>query len=309
MAFRFEPGESIDRGIERTVRHELERALTAVADVRATMPSAGQDTSSEAVHDIRKRFKRVRAALRLVRPAVGDDVYRELNYRLRDAARPLAQLRDAQMLVATFDALASQLGGRVPSETRTKVRDGLVANERSACRAVLGDASVLAATTRAATHVLARIPELSVGTEGWSVVERGVRRVYRVAHRALARATEQPSVANLHEWRKQTKYLWHQLELLEPSWKRAWPRLGDRMHELSTQLGDDHDLAVFEQILRGDPLSYGGQRALKALMELVEGRRRTLQQQAFALGEQLYKHSPKEFVGPVLHADMAAAAS
>src|ERR1019366_5884992 len=51
------------------------------------------------VPEVRKCFKRVRAALRLVREDLGDDAYREENWCLRDAARPLTEVRDAEMLV------------------------------------------------------------------------------------------------------------------------------------------------------------------------------------------------------------------
>jgi hypothetical protein len=49
----------------------------------------------EAVHQVRKDLKKARAALRLLRDAVGEAAYSRENIELRDAARPLSALRDA----------------------------------------------------------------------------------------------------------------------------------------------------------------------------------------------------------------------
>jgi hypothetical protein len=101
-------------------------------------------------------------------------------------------------------------------------------------------------------------------------------------------AAAKPTVENLHEWRKQSKYLWHQLQLLEPAWIGVDGDLGDRFHQLSTTLGEDHDLAVLRQMI-----STGGPQTVVAP---IDRRRAELQRAAFALGEQLYAEAPRDFV-------------
>ncbi|HTR55327.1 MAG TPA: CHAD domain-containing protein [Kofleriaceae bacterium] len=291
MAFRLELNEPVRDGIRRNVRHELERARKAVHD---ELVSPDPAVAREAVHEVRKRLKRVRAALRLMRGELGDDAYRALNYQLRDAARPLTQVRDPDMLVTTFDALAAQLAGRIDRNVRSQVRETLIANERAARVAVLGAAGTIAAIEHAIAAVLEEV-DWPAARDDWTMFEAGVRRVYRAGHRALARALEQPTITNLHEWRKQAKYLWHELQLLEATWNGAEPELTDRVHDLSTVLGDDHDLAVLAQTLAVDPLAYGGHRALKPLVVAIDGRRAELQAHAFELGRSLYADSPSQF--------------
>jgi hypothetical protein len=120
--------------------------------------------------------------------------------------------------------------------------------------------------------------------------------VYRAGQDVKAAAEQNSTDLNLHEWRKQVKYLWHQLRLLESAWKNAETDLGDQYHHLSQLLGDDHDLAVLRQTLAIDPLAYGGHALLKKLFVLIDRRRSELQVEAFALGRRLYKDSPKLFV-------------
>jgi len=290
MAFRLQPNEPVRDGVRRNVRHELEQARKAVHD---ELVSSDPSVAREAVHEVRKRLKRVRAALRLMRAELGNDVYRALNYRLRDAARPLTQVRDPDMLVTTFEALAPQLAGVIDG-VRSKVREMLIANERAARRAVLGAAGTREAIESAIAAVLEEV-DWPAARDDWTVFESGLRRVYRGGHRAFARALAQPTIANLHEWRKQAKYLWHVLQLLEATWNGAEPGLTDRVHELSTALGDDHDLAVLAQTLAADPLAYGGHRALKPIVVAIERRRAEIQARAFELGRALYAERPSQF--------------
>src|SRR5436853_4554026 len=61
--------------------------------------------SDEDIHRARKELKRARAHLRLLRSAIGKTAYRRENARLRDVARPLREVRDAQALLKTVDDL------------------------------------------------------------------------------------------------------------------------------------------------------------------------------------------------------------
>ena len=68
---------------------------------------SGPDLTDEEVHDVRKRLKKARAALRLLRETIGARRYHRENTALRDAARPFTQIRDAKVLSDTVEKLAS----------------------------------------------------------------------------------------------------------------------------------------------------------------------------------------------------------
>ena len=78
----------------------LESIGAALACIEGKSP-----ISDEGVHELRKQLKRARAALRLLRLSIGDEVYRRENRVLRDASRVVSPLRDARAQVDVLDAL------------------------------------------------------------------------------------------------------------------------------------------------------------------------------------------------------------
>ena len=293
MTFQLKATEPIPDGVRRNVRREVEKALERLgAKVRPRQRDAWEN---DTVHEVRKAFKRVRAALRLVREGLGDDAYREENWCFRDAARPLTEVRDAKVLIETLD----KLGQAIDPGTAANVHAALLANLQEMTQRVLRQGKAFDTAREVAAHALARFSDREIDGDGWALVDGGLRRVYRAGHRAMALAEANPGVPNLHEWRKQAKYLWHELQLLEPAWTVRDKDLGDRAHRLTQLLGEDHDLAVLRQTLAADPLTYGGHRVLKNMFVQVDRQSAELEKQAFALGRQLYKDSPKVFTSRI----------
>ena len=99
MAFRLNRPEPLDREVRRIVRERLESAAGALAQ--------RDENLHEGVHDARKRFKEIRAVIRLARDSLGARAKME-NAWYRDAGRSLSGLRDAQALIEACDALAER---------------------------------------------------------------------------------------------------------------------------------------------------------------------------------------------------------
>jgi CHAD domain-containing protein len=302
MAFQLKPGESVQKGIRRIVRSELE-------DARADLKQA--ESSDEAVHGARKRFKRLRAVVRLVRDALGEERYREENSCFRDAARPLTEVRDAKVLIEAFDNLIKHSVEQepdaagsaeiivletLPPDAISAVREGLE-RHRSVVRAcVLEQEHSGAAATQIVEQAIARLRDCKITGLRWSVLRRAMKRAYKKSQRAYRIAVEQQTTPNFHEWRKQAKYLWHQIELVERIRPRVMKKLAGRVHELTQLLGDDHDLAILRETLSADPESFGGNAALQSLFPPLERRRAKLQRDAIALEQQIFAATPKRFI-------------
>lgn len=296
MSFQLKARESLSDGIRRNVRNQIEKALEHLGAKAAPHQESAQ---TETIGEVRKCFKRIRAALRVVREALGDERYHEENWCFRDAARPLTQVRDAGILVETVDKLRHQFPKAIPSATFVKIREALIANRDEVTHRVLDEGKAFAQVRDVAMRALARLPDWTLERDGRTALEAGVKRVYGVGHRALARAEEVSSVANLHEWRKQTKYLGHQLQLVEPALTGVDKGLVGKTHQLSSLLGEDHDLAVLRETLGADPLAYGGHRILKDVFVLIDRQRQDLERQAFALGREIYENSPQLFASRI----------
>ncbi len=289
MASQLRETEAGTKSVRRIIRKQTEKALEALG-------GNGRALSDEAVHDTRKRLKKVRAALRLVRKALGARTFDRENAAFRDAARPLTEVRDAKILVETLDKLAKQFEGQVKKRPLDGVRRALRDYQKEVRRTVLGDGSVVGSVRQSQEEALARVEKWALGGRGWSVLGDGLRRVYRGGRQALAAAEADPSVENLHEWRKQVKYLWHQLEILQPLWGAVLEELADQAHALGDLLGDDHDLAVLRDKLEGEPERFPDRAGVEALVALIDRRRAELQEQAWPLGRRLYGEKPRAFV-------------
>src|SRR5262249_11482283 len=87
--------------VAKHLRKHVEGALEHLVKARV---------SDEDVHRARRSLKKARAALRLMRPGITDAQYRGLNATLRDAARPLSQVRDSKVLLDTLRGLEHRYG-------------------------------------------------------------------------------------------------------------------------------------------------------------------------------------------------------
>src|SRR5215470_9927811 len=272
MAFELKVGETLGDGIHRIAEKEIDKVLGYANG----SPRGSRDAM---VHEVRKSLKKLRTLIRLVRPALGGKTYRRENIALRDIARPLTEVRDAAILVEALDKTtnAQELGSR--RRSFGNVRKELVRHQRDVRGKVLTEEDAFKSVDSAIKDALVRLDDWADVKDTWSSVGEGVQRVYRRARRAFAAARQTPTVEHLHEWRKQSKYLRHQLELLRPLKPAVLGPLASRTDRLGEILGDDHDLAMLRREVAGDPERFGGAHAIAPL-----------------LGRTIFRRAPDDFV-------------
>ena len=286
MAFRLKARESVGKGVKRIVRRQIDNALKELS------AGAGSD---EAVHEARRRFKKVRALLCLVRDELGDKVYRQENTCFRDAGRPLTEVRDVKVLMEALDQLTEHFAAQVAADAFARVRQSLKTTQENLNKRVLEEEHTFAKVRELIEAARARLPEWHISHKGWSAIRRGLKRAYKEGCAGLAAAAVQPTPENLHEWRKQAKYFWHQLQVLEPAKPALLTELAKQVHGLTQALGDDHDLFMLRQTITAGPEWFSGDSSLEKLLGLIERRREELQAQAFRLGRPLFADKPKSF--------------
>ena len=101
MAFRFKLNEPVEKGFRRIGLEQIERAERELS---------ASESLEVATHETRKSLKRIRALLRLVRPGLGDTVYRTENARFRDIGALLSSARDSDVLLQTVTKLETLPG-------------------------------------------------------------------------------------------------------------------------------------------------------------------------------------------------------
>jgi CHAD domain-containing protein len=289
MAFQLKPDETLAKGIRRIAKGQLDKALDGLTGLSGEEPE-------EVVHDARKRFKKVRAVLRLARSGLGRTMTDRENARLRDAGRPLSEVRDAGVMLEAFEELVERFGAPDHSEAVSKIRSALTDRKQEVVRRVLHEEKALAAVAAAVRDVRSDVKRWKVKGDEWDVLGRGLKRIYRGGYDAFLAASDDPTDENLHEWRKRVKDLWYALDILGPVRPGFTEGRGDQSHRLADALGDDHDLAVLRQLLSDPETGAGDRAAVEAIGSQIDRRRGELQRDARCLGEEVYPERPKVFV-------------
>ena len=270
--------------------------MTEIDGALAHLTDASPDRD-EAIHEVRKRIKKIRAILRLVRDELGQELYRQENICYRDAGRRLADLRESAVLVETLDKLADYAVDELAAGTLGKVRTALAQAHQSFSRRVFDEEKVVAATATTLRAGRRRLLTWPLVGDDFADVAKGVRRVYQRGRQRLAAAYAEPTPEAFHEWRKEVKYLWYQVTILELLKPGVLPLYAAELHELSDHLGDDHDLFALRRHWQQRPLIVAGAPELQqTLTALVERRRAEIEAAIRPLGERLYAEEPDTFM-------------
>jgi CHAD domain-containing protein len=271
----------------RTVRDELLRYVeAAVKAIRARHPSDTQ------IHRARKELKRARANLRLLRDAVGKAAYIRENVLLRDAARPLSGVRDAAVLLETGNTLLS-VGRRGPRRRWfLKVRRALK-QARLEARAELFKMNATRASAACLVAAAARMRTWRLEQADRKSVCSGLQQIYRRGRAAFAIVCADPTPENLHEWRKQVKYLGQSMEIWKAQDADDVKELIKGANKLADLLGTDHDLVVFKERLEKLDAPHP---IRSAVTRDIAGRRFKILNKALKKGRRLFKAKPRSFV-------------
>jgi CHAD domain-containing protein len=290
--YRLRSDEYVPDGIRRIAGGQLLSAHDDLAD-------ATKQTLGDAVHEARKRFKRLRACLRLSRDALGDETYDRENTAFRMAGRRLSGVRDAEVLVETLDGLRERFAEELPDAATDGLRARLREEHEQAVEGLRENDAAIDMTLGELEAARTRAAGWTLDADGFAAVKPGLHRIYRRGRKRMRTATREPTTDNLHEARKRVKDLWHATQIVRPASPKKLKRLSKRAHHLADLLGDDHDLAVLRDYVERHPQAFDEESSKQALLAVIDRRRTALQRDALKLGARLYKRPPRRFVGRI----------
>ncbi len=268
---------------------ELRRALVAefraAAEAARDAAAAVDYSAPTAVHDYRKALRRARAVLSLVGDALPRSERQAVRRALRDARRALGAARDHAVAPdtvalltlddaqkATIDQILSMAASAVPplAEVRQLLAEG-------------------AARTAAQVEALeAALP----ATLRWSGVLGGVRDVYRRARRA--RRDAKNSKRAFHAWRRRTKELLYQLDVLSSyTGRRVHGLHHDLEHATDTQ-GPVVDLIMLRDFARTHGAGITAE-AIDSVVAAIDGEISYLMQDCRRAAADMFDKKPRRF--------------
>ncbi|KAB2915770.1 MAG: CHAD domain-containing protein [Hyphomicrobiaceae bacterium] len=232
MTYRFKLQEPVGAGVRRIALEQIE-----IADEKL----ASQRDIATCIHDARRCLKRLKALMRLVRPALDDDVYRREAARLSGVGRLLSSERDQHVIRQTVTKLENRFGA-LPNGASQRLKELLQVQAAS----LLG--SEMAESRRQALSRLKQTRRFFSGAGIAGVrfdhLADGLERSYRKARRAFRTAYDEPADEAFHAWRKSVQLHWRHMQLLSRGWPEMLTARAGEAKELSRLLGDDHDFAV-----------------------------------------------------------------
>ena len=296
MAYEIRPARALDAEFRKAALAQIDRAL---ADLRQE-----EGDPHEAVHEARKRFKKLRGLVRLLRPA-DERLYGELNARFRDGARGLSGVRDKAALIEAFDDLAQDFDDKLRVRSLATVRNKLVAERDGAAK----DEGELAEAGRQAIQALeqarSKVEAFQIGgghhdpKKAGRLLAKGAGRTYGRADAALRRAEKTRKADDLHELRKRVKYHWMHLRLLAPAWPEAFQAPVAVAKAVADDLGRDHDFAVMRAEVRSDPAAFGDEETLSLLLALIDRKQSELRERGLSGARRLLVETDENFAARI----------
>jgi CHAD domain-containing protein len=266
---------------------ELRRALVGefsnAAD--AAREAAGKADLQTAVHDYRKALRRARAVLQLVAHALPKSERRAVKQALQEARRAVSHARDHAVAP---DALATLPLAEVERETANAILNTAAEAKPQAAeiKQLLAEGAARTAAQLEALQA-ALPPELA-----WKSVVKGVKGVYADARHA--RRAGKRSKRQFHAWRRRSKELSYQLDVLAGF-------AGPHVHELHAELdgvADTQSPAVDLVMVRDFVRTYGQGVAPEALDQLVgaiEAQLDDLMRDSRSAGKAAFAKKPQQF--------------
>lgn len=286
MAYRLHPEKNFSDSVKAVASSQLTKAIELLAD----HPRGPH----EAVHDARKRFKRLRALYLLVAP--GDKTFRKReNARIRDMAQTLSAVRDATALVETVDYLCSLAGSpeelsalTAASATLAQRRDRIAAEEHDL-------PARMEAATATCREAIVALDDLSLDAgrrRTARMLEKSWKKQRRRALAALKECHDNAHAEVFHELRKAGQTYWMHLALLGGIWPSAMRAKQNEAKRLVDLLGHEHDLSVLTQLVNESPQLFGDSETLARILGAIIIRQQSLRQETLPIAEKVFGDDP-----------------
>ena len=283
MSYELRQEETLGENLRRICRKQIECAIAI-----ATGTQEPHDTPA---HETRKHLKKARAALRLVRKEIGRGLFRQQDHCLRDVARMISEIRDAEVRLQTV----RQLQGITH-------RRGRAAYGKLEAMLTLELENFMAAFAEWQIQAVPMLEQAQATIDHWPLDHfnckqlcRAVQASYKSARKALAAAKANRTTENFHRFRTRAKVLWHQLRILRPVNPMVVKNLCDDLRSLGDLLGRAHDLSFLGERLRREHGKSEWQREGHKLLAVIEISQGDLQRGAAELAERFFAERPRDF--------------
>ncbi|MDX1684220.1 MAG: CHAD domain-containing protein [Saprospiraceae bacterium] len=286
-------GEELNKGLHRLILDEIDSALQVIT------ASENTEEKHEAVHEVRKSFKKIRGAFRMVRPKI--DFYKSENRFFRDEARKISELRDTTANIETLDELKEQYSSKLYNNSFEVLRNKLIRRREDFALHFFDDEDILESIRESVTAHRKEVETLDIPGQKFKDLRPGIRKVYKRGRKGYLKCKEKGTVEQIHDWRKRNKYLRYQIDALNQLWPAMMSTLEDELHEITDLTGKLHDIEELKEVVNklDDPFSDEKEELL--FYSLAEQMQNHLREHSLIKAEKFYRQKPDEFCDRLEH--------
>ncbi|ELR70442.1 hypothetical protein C900_03696 [Fulvivirga imtechensis AK7] len=282
------PDKNLTDGINKLIRQEESFCLEILEKVSSS-------NRHNVIHELRKSGKKIRAMLRFIRHAIGEESYKAENGFYRDMGKQIAELRDSTAIIEALQHIKGvyqpELANdafEVPLKTLRAHRQKMVKQYLTGEKRLENISNHLQEKTKQQNH-------LSPDALTFDHVASGMRKVYARGLESFNKSKHSKDTNDLHEWRKRVKYLRYQYEIFTIVWPNVMNAYTTELDSLADFLGLDHDLSILHEQISGGRVNFKDEAEKGLLSALINFQRDQLQRLAFLLGSNLYQDDPDSF--------------
>ncbi len=268
------PPESFTLSWHKQSADSFARILRRIAARAQSLCGDARFSAEEGIHEVRLLIKRVRALLWFARPSLARTVEAEARTQLRKAARLLSGQRDVEAAQATFEKMLEEIDSTGGREVVEKTSQSLRARHQTP------ESDVRQNMKKAVKLLCDELDDFAQAVERsgkWPSATKRTEKAFRVMRKTGKKARRTQDDADFHAWRKKAKRLLYLLEMRNGDATRREQRLLERVSQLQSTLGDDHDCVVTAQQLPAPP---DARSAARAVVKLLGERQRRLRKKS-----------------------------
>lgn len=203
----------------------------------------------DAIHELRKHTKRLRALLRLLRPVLKQSKYRKQNQALRTIAQSFASQRDSDAFSETLERLSVRLRQTFSNADLVAIQDRLSEHQHQ---------------NRHALHVLIEnaFEQTMVCRKGCEKLDVKLSRKqlcelfltsYIQSQKRFKKVNQSSQASDFHNWRKSVKALYYQSQLLRKNGVNLPKSFRKDLNLLGETLGEYQDVSMLIERVEADP--------------------------------------------------------
>jgi len=272
---------------------EIRRIVIEQLDLAASeLKSLGDPESDQAIHDARRRVKKIRAVVRLVRPVL-DKAYRAVDADLSDVSQLLAPVADGQGVVNTINVLAERYSKLLPRRTASSIKSELLEREKRIDAQAKAE-HVLRRAMSTLRSERARVKRWQLRATGFDAIAPGLKESFRRARDGMLTARLHPTPEKYRTWRRHVKDHWFHIRLIEARCGNQLMTYQKRLEALDGILGEYHNLILLRDVLVTD--SGLSRREAAQCLKVIAKYQRSLRRDAQILGGRVYSERPRRAV-------------